>query len=138
MKRGDDDASRIARRLLLKHNVPMLLLGVGKARATGTWSADQVGLIIDIDDRVGAELVVATGGKFDDAADFRKPGQTPTAILLAHAKDVSRFFVYEQPNIAQAVLGQSPYGRLWVIVVGSGGAALAAIPDELVESIGEA
>jgi hypothetical protein len=72
MKRGDDDASRAARRLLLEHNVPMLLLGVGKARAARTWSADQIGLIVDVDDRVGQKLVVATGGKLADAEVFRK------------------------------------------------------------------
>jgi hypothetical protein len=138
MKRGDDDASRAARRLLIEHNVPMLLLGVGKARAARTWSADQIGLIVDVDDRVGRKLVVATGGKLADAEVFRKPGQMPTAILLARARDVERLFRREQPNIARAVLEQSPHGRLWVVVVGSGGAMLAAIPDERVVSEGNA
>jgi hypothetical protein len=135
---GNDPASRAARRTLLAHNVPMLLLGVAKARAAGTWNADQVGLIVDCDDRVGRKLVIATGGKLADVDLFRKKGQTPTAILLAQATDVARFLLHEQPNIAEQVLAAPPVGRLWVIACGSGGAALAAIPDERVESEGEA
>jgi hypothetical protein len=135
---GNTPQSRADRRQLLEHNIPMVLLGVTKARAAGTWTSDQIGLIVDCDDRVGRELVVATGGKLADAEVFRKEGQTPTAILLAHAMDVSKFFKHEQPTISKQVLAAPPRGRLYVIVVGSGGAALAAIPDERLESAGDA
>jgi len=138
MRGGDDPESRADRRQLLEHNIPMLLLGVTKARVAGTWTDDQVACIVDCDDRIGKKLALATGGSLADADRFRREKQAPTAILLVRAMDLARFFKREQPNIAKQIGSAPPPGRLWVVVVGSGGAALAAIPDERVESEGEA
>ncbi len=81
-RKADARADRLH---LLNHNRDMLMLGVSTARTDGAWHEHHVACIVDLDDRVGRDLVVATGG--DLAGEpFRKRGTCiPTSLLVMEA-----------------------------------------------------